>query len=256
MKQHALILTACAALALHVPARAGHEVTPVGQESNTEKDLKKTVVPLSLCDGRRGFLPDSPPGMLTIGGQFSHAMSGFYVDSMTGLYTTQDGNNVVFLDSRYNYEDIGQLNSQTGLVLSPQAARPRRHPRRECVLRFHRLLSRDRFRPGGLRRGTPDALGRCALQLLQARGEDLHRRALSPHRGATNCPAASSCGGARTASTRAGWRDSRARSASSFRSSIATPKSASSPATTISTTPSAATSRGSRRASRRTCCRG
>src|SRR4051794_37870674 len=112
MKQHALILTACAALALHVPARAGHEVTPVGES----KEEKKIVVPLSLCDGRRGFLPDSPVGMLTVGGQFSHAMSGVYIDTMTGLYSTRDGNNVVFLDSRYNYEDIGQLNSQTGLV--------------------------------------------------------------------------------------------------------------------------------------------
>jgi hypothetical protein len=113
MNHQALILTACAVLALHVPARAGHEVKGAGKE---QKDLKKVVVPLSICDGRRGFLPESPAGSLTVGGQFSHKMSGFYIDAMTGLYSTHDGNNVVFLDSRYNYEDIGQLNSQTGIV--------------------------------------------------------------------------------------------------------------------------------------------
>jgi hypothetical protein len=112
MNHQSLILTACAALALHLPARAGHEVTPVGKE---EKDVKKIVVPLSICDGRRGFLPESPTGLLSVGGQFSQKMSGFYVDTMTGLYSSRDGNNFVFLDSRYNYEDIGQLDSQTGL---------------------------------------------------------------------------------------------------------------------------------------------
>jgi hypothetical protein len=113
MNHQALILTACAVCALHVPVRAGHEVKAVGKE---QKELKKVVVPFSICDGRRGFLPDAPAGVLTVGGQFSHHMSGFYIDAMTGLYSTHDGNNVVFLDSRANYEDSGQLNNQTGIV--------------------------------------------------------------------------------------------------------------------------------------------
>jgi hypothetical protein len=119
MNQPALILAACAVLALHVPVRAGHEVKAAGKET---KDLKKVEIPLSICDGRRGFLPESPVGLLSVGGQFSHHMSGFYVDTMTGLYSTQDGNNVLFLDSRYNYEDIGQLNSQTGVVFRHKVA--------------------------------------------------------------------------------------------------------------------------------------
>src|SRR5947209_18758211 len=97
MTPQALLLIASAALVLHAPARAGHEVAPVDQP---EKAMKKIVVPLSICEGRRGFLPDSPAGLLSVGGQFSQKMSGFYVDSMTGLYSLHDGNKFVLLDSR------------------------------------------------------------------------------------------------------------------------------------------------------------
>lgn len=114
MKQHALFLTACAAFALHLPARAGHEVASV-RDAKEQKDLKKVILPPSMCEGRRGFLPQNM-GRLSVGGQFSNKMSGFYVDSLTGLYATHDGNNVLFLNSRYNQEDTGQVNTQTGLV--------------------------------------------------------------------------------------------------------------------------------------------
>ena len=111
MKQSYLLLTACSVVSLAAPCFAGHEVTPVDG-----KDEKKEVVPLSICDkGRRGFLPEAPLSVLTVGGQFSNKLSGFYVDSLTGLYSSQDGHSFLFLDSRYNYEDIGQLDSQTGL---------------------------------------------------------------------------------------------------------------------------------------------
>lgn len=123
----ALILAACAVFTLDLSALAGREVTSV-EDAKDQKHVKLESIPLSLCDGRRGFLPESPTDMITVGGQFSRHMSGFYVDTMTGLYSSQDGSNFVFLDSRYNYEDIGQLNTQTGLVF--------RHliPGREIIL--------------------------------------------------------------------------------------------------------------------------
>lgn len=111
MKQNALFLSACAAVSLTLPVFAGHEIV-----ASDSKDSKKTVVETSICDrGTRGFLPEAPSGLLTVGGQFSNKLSGFYVDSITGLYSSQDAHSFLFLDSRYNYEDIGQLTSQTGL---------------------------------------------------------------------------------------------------------------------------------------------
>lgn len=113
MKQPTLLLTVCAALALHAPARAGHEETSVG-DAKARKDFKKVILPPSMCEGRRGFLPEQT-GRLTVGGQFSNKMSGFYIDTLTGLYNTRDGNNLVFLNSRYSQEDTGQAVNSTGL---------------------------------------------------------------------------------------------------------------------------------------------
>src|SRR4051812_11892936 len=111
MKLSLTTLSTVVLLAPSFAAFAGHEIV-----STDGKDAKKEVVPLSICDkGRRGFLPEAPLSVLTVGGQFSNRLSGFYVDSLTGLYSSQDAHSFLFLDSRYNYEDIGQLDSQTGL---------------------------------------------------------------------------------------------------------------------------------------------
>ncbi|HEV7403558.1 MAG TPA: inverse autotransporter beta domain-containing protein [Chthoniobacteraceae bacterium] len=120
MKQHPLILAVCAALALPVAARAGHEVASVG-DAKERKDLKKVILPPSMCEGRRGFFPENV-GRLSVGGQFSEKMSGFYVDSLAGLYSTHDGNNVVFLNSRYSREDTGQVDNSTGVVFRHKVA--------------------------------------------------------------------------------------------------------------------------------------
>jgi hypothetical protein len=84
-------------------ARAGHEVVSEGKETTT------VAAPL------REWFPDDPRGMVTVGGQFSSHLNGVYLDSITGLWAPQQRDAFLFLNSRYHYEDNGQMISSTGL---------------------------------------------------------------------------------------------------------------------------------------------
>ena len=97
-----LILTAAIAATLTPAVQAGHPVAPAG------KDTKATA-PL------REWFPDEPAGMITAGTLFSNHLTGVYVDSITGIWSPQERDKFVFLDSRYHYEDNGQMISSTGL---------------------------------------------------------------------------------------------------------------------------------------------
>jgi hypothetical protein len=111
MKNYSLLLSVCLTLSIASAASAGHQIS-----SGKEAKAAQAETQLSICErGERGFLPQFPYSTLTVGGQFSDHMSGFYVDSITGLYSSQDAKNYLFLNSRYSYEDIGQLTSATGL---------------------------------------------------------------------------------------------------------------------------------------------
>lgn len=84
-------------------SRAGHEIASEGKES-------KTVAP-----PLREWFPDDPRGMVTVGTQFSSHLNGVYLDSITGLWAPQERDAFLFLNSRYHYEDNGQMISSTGL---------------------------------------------------------------------------------------------------------------------------------------------
>lgn len=63
----------------------------------------------------RSFLPDWPAGSITLGAEFSEHNTGGYLDSITGLWTSQDRNSFLFLNSRFRYEDTDQFISSVGL---------------------------------------------------------------------------------------------------------------------------------------------
>lgn len=112
MKFSPLLLTA-ALLSAALPARAGIELSP--SDPKSAKECKTCDITPGPCDGRTGFLPESPYTTLTIAGQFSDKMSGAYVDTLTGLWSSSDRLSFAFLESRQSYEDIGQYVSSTGL---------------------------------------------------------------------------------------------------------------------------------------------
>ncbi len=64
---------------------------------------------------KHSFFPEDPAGLLTVGALFSEHLTGGYIDTVTGLYATQDRNSFLFLDSRYHYEDNTQFLDETGL---------------------------------------------------------------------------------------------------------------------------------------------
>ncbi|RYD61304.1 MAG: hypothetical protein EOP84_35885, partial [Verrucomicrobiaceae bacterium] len=82
---------------------AGHQV---------EKSPKTVLEP----EPTRTLFPDDPAGLITAGVQFSEHLTGVYVDSITGLWTTPERDAFLFLDSLYQYEDNGQFVSSTGLA--------------------------------------------------------------------------------------------------------------------------------------------
>ncbi len=97
-----LILATSILTLLASPSRAGQEIF----------DGKKQVVdPVEV----REWFPDDPRGMVTIGTQFSSELSGVYVDAITGLWAPQQRDAFLFLNSRYHYEDNGQMISSSGL---------------------------------------------------------------------------------------------------------------------------------------------
>ena len=74
--------------------RAGLELSPTKTtaELKEAKDAKEPKILLpGPCEGRRGFLPESPVGNVTVGGQFSDRMSGAYIDTITGLWSSGTG---------------------------------------------------------------------------------------------------------------------------------------------------------------------
>ncbi len=99
---HNLILTTAIAAILTPAVQAGHPIAPAG------KDTKATA-PV------REWFPDEPIGTITLGTQFSEHLSGVYLDSITGIWSPQQRDAFLFLDSRYHYEDNGQFISSTGI---------------------------------------------------------------------------------------------------------------------------------------------
>ncbi len=101
----ALISTGVIALSLlsTLPAYGGHEIV-ASQEVISQPKPGRT------------FLPDDPVTENTIGGLFSDRASGLYLDLTTGLWTTQERDALLFLDSIYFWEDGGQFVSSTGLA--------------------------------------------------------------------------------------------------------------------------------------------
>jgi hypothetical protein len=97
-----LILATGIVTLLAPAARAGHEVADV-------KEMKDPVAT------QREWFPDDPRSSITVGGQFSSHLNGVYVDSITGIWSPQQRDAFVFLDSRYHYEDNGQAITSTGL---------------------------------------------------------------------------------------------------------------------------------------------
>ncbi len=96
-------ILAAAAVALLVPAaHAGQPIASEGKEA-------KATVPL------REWFPDTPRGMVTIGTQFSEHLTGIYADSITGLWSPQERDAFLFLNSRYHWEDNHQYISSAGL---------------------------------------------------------------------------------------------------------------------------------------------
>jgi hypothetical protein len=63
----------------------------------------------------REWLPDEPVGYVTVGTEFSAHLTGIFVDSITGLWSPQERDAFLFLDSRYDWEDNHQYISSVGL---------------------------------------------------------------------------------------------------------------------------------------------
>jgi hypothetical protein len=96
---------ACALTIPHLPAaHAGKEVLP---QAAPAKEVKEEAF--------RSFLPAWPAGSVTLGAEFSEHATGGYLDSITGLWTSQDRESFLFLNSRYHIEDNDQFISSVGL---------------------------------------------------------------------------------------------------------------------------------------------
>lgn len=84
------------------------------QESGYGKDMKDVKIPAPEECPRRIF-PESPVGLLTVGGRFSEHQTGVFIDTITPLFASCDRTSFLFYDSGTSYEDIGQTTSQNGL---------------------------------------------------------------------------------------------------------------------------------------------
>lgn len=109
---HASIFTVAALLlgSMLPPAIAGEEVRkPTPPPRPAAKSVIEKEEPF------RSIFPEWPAGSITLGAQFSEHNTGAYLDSITGLWTSQSRNSFLFLNSRYHYEDNDQLISSIGL---------------------------------------------------------------------------------------------------------------------------------------------
>ncbi len=91
-------------------------------------EAKDKYVPEVEC---RTIFPDEPLGLITVGGLFSEHLTGVYFDSNTALWAPCDRTAVLFLSSRYSYEDNGQFISSTGLTFRKMLTGP------EIILGFN-----------------------------------------------------------------------------------------------------------------------
>lgn len=109
---HASILTAAVLLlGSSLPsAIAGEEVR---KPSPAPRPAAKSVIEKE--EPFRSIFPDWPAGSITLGARFSEHATGGYLDSITGLWTSQSRNSFLFLNSRYHYEDTDQFISALGL---------------------------------------------------------------------------------------------------------------------------------------------
>jgi hypothetical protein len=82
-----------------------------GHELSSGKDVKEVKEEAPV----RTWFPDFPPGYITAGVQASKHLTGGYLDSVTGLWSPRERDAFLFLNSRYHYEDNGQLISSNGL---------------------------------------------------------------------------------------------------------------------------------------------
>lgn len=98
--RHLILCTAAAAL-LTPASRAGHELEPA-----TGKEMKEAKMEIEC---------EKPRGSLTIGAQFSEHLTGIYGDVITPLWSPADCNGLLFLNSRYQWEDNHQYIRSLGL---------------------------------------------------------------------------------------------------------------------------------------------
>ncbi len=97
-----LILTTAITAMFAPTLQAGHPVAPAPKDG-------KSVAPV------REWFPDEPLSFITVGTLFSDKLTGVSVDSITGIWSPQQRDAFLFLDSRYHYEDNGQFINSTGL---------------------------------------------------------------------------------------------------------------------------------------------
>jgi hypothetical protein len=102
MKHSHLAVTFFASVLTLSSALAGNETKAV-----------KEVTPLE--PSIRTWFPDTPPGFVTLGSQFSDHATGLFADSITGLWAPKERDAFFFLNSRYHWEDNSQFISSTGL---------------------------------------------------------------------------------------------------------------------------------------------
>lgn len=97
-----LILTTAIAAVLVPAARAGQEIASACKECKATEPVRE-------------WFPDEPQSLTTIGAKFSAHSTGLFGDSITGLWSPQQRDSFLFLNSRYSWEDNHQYISSVGL---------------------------------------------------------------------------------------------------------------------------------------------
>lgn len=97
-----LILATCLVGVFAPALQAGQEIQPAGKEMKEAPRVRE-------------WFPDEPRSLVTAGVQFSEHATGVFGDSITGLWSPQERDAFLFLNSRYHWEDNHQYISSIGL---------------------------------------------------------------------------------------------------------------------------------------------